>query len=198
MNKVVWRARTRGLAAMAVAAMLAGGLASRAQAQTRITGRVVDPENAPIPTSQVLVTGTTVGTTTSDSGTFTLQVPADGRNLTIRRIGFVSKQVPITAGQTEYTISLARDVLRLEAQVVTGVATTVSSRRARPTTSRSSPRRRSTKCRPRRSRTRSRARSPVPSSRRTTVARRVAACRSRSAGLRRSTRTRRPSTWSTV
>ncbi len=128
MDKFVWRARTRGLAAMAVAAMLAAGLASSVQAQTRITGRVIDPDNVPIGTAQILVTGTLVGTNGSDSGTFTLQVPADGKSLTVRRIGFLGKTVPLTPGQTNYTITLAHDVLRLEAQVVTGVATTVSSK----------------------------------------------------------------------
>ncbi len=117
--------------ALCVAAAVASGLASSAGAQTRITGRVVDPDNAPIGTAQVQVTGTTIGTNSSDSGTFTLQVPADGKTLTVRRIGFLGKTVPITAGQTSYTITLTRDVLRLEAQVVTGVATTVSSQELR-------------------------------------------------------------------
>src|SRR6185437_5481909 len=74
--------------------------------------------------------GTTVGASTTDSGTFVIRLPADAKTLTVRRIGFLGKTVPVSAGQTEYTIPLTRDVLRLEAQVVTGVATTVSTKSA--------------------------------------------------------------------
>ena len=130
MNKVVWRARTRGLAAMAVAAMLAGGLASRAQAQTRITGQVVDPENAPIPTSRCWSPGRRSAPTLPIVGRSLSRCPPTDGRLTVRRIGFLAKTVPLTAGQTDYTVSLARDVLRLEAEVVTGVATTVSAKSA--------------------------------------------------------------------
>src|SRR6185312_15398665 len=105
---------------------------ARAQAQeARISGRVIDAaEHQPIPSAAVLVTGTTIGANTSDSGTFSLRVPASAPSLTVRRIGYLAQTVPITAGKTEYTISLQKDVLRLEAQVVTGVATSVSSQNA--------------------------------------------------------------------
>lgn len=123
------RGRCRNVV-LCVAAAAAAGFANRADAQTRITGRVQDADNAPIGTAQIQVTGTTVGTNSSDSGTFTLQVPADGKSLTVRRIGFLGQTVTLNAGQTRYTVTLTRDVLRLEAQVVTGVATTVSSKSA--------------------------------------------------------------------
>jgi TonB-linked SusC/RagA family outer membrane protein len=108
------------------------GLASLARAQEqRITGRVVDAaERTPIPAAVVLVTGTTVGANTSDSGTFSLRMPAAARSLTVRRIGYLAQTVPLSPGQTSYTVTLQRDVLRLEAEVVTGVATTVSTQNA--------------------------------------------------------------------
>jgi TonB-linked SusC/RagA family outer membrane protein len=108
------------------------GLASvvHAQGGERITGRVLDPDRAPIPAATVLVVGTTIGTTSSDSGTFTLRIPPDAHSISVRRIGFIGREVPIVAGQTDYTVSLTRDVLRLEQQVVTGVATTVSAQSA--------------------------------------------------------------------
>ena len=106
-------------------------LATVAHAQQRITGHVVDAaEHQPVPAATVVVTGTTAGASTSDSGTFTITVPSTARSLTVRRIGYLAQTVPITAGKTEYTFELARDVLRLEAEVVTGVATTVSSQNA--------------------------------------------------------------------
>jgi len=114
--------------------LLALGAATGVRAQqegARISGRVVDAEqHEPIAAAAVLVSGTTIGQNTSDSGTFAFHVPADARTLTVRRIGFLAQSVPIVAGKTEYTISLTKDVLRLQTQVVTGVATTVSSQNA--------------------------------------------------------------------
>jgi TonB-dependent starch-binding outer membrane protein SusC len=121
-------------AARQVGAILAAavGLASSARAQEqRITGRVTDAaEHTPIPAAVVLVSGTTVGTNTSDSGTFTLRLPANSHSLTVRRSGYLAQTIPLTPGQTSYAVALQRDVLRLEAEVVTGVATTVSAQNA--------------------------------------------------------------------
>jgi TonB-linked SusC/RagA family outer membrane protein len=113
------------------AATLVATWTGGAQGQTRVTGRVVDAtDRAPVPSAAVIVTGTTIGTTTNDSGRFTLPMPADAKTLTVRRIGFLAKVTPVSQGQAEYTIALDRDVLRLDAQVVTGVATTVSAKSA--------------------------------------------------------------------
>ena len=111
------------------ALVLLGSWTTRAQSQTRVTARVVDANDRnPIPTAQVIVTGTTIGGVTNDSGRFTFTLPADAKSLTVRRIGFLGKVVPISPGQGEYTIAMDHDVLRLEAEVVTGVATTVSTK----------------------------------------------------------------------
>src|SRR5215467_2432019 len=114
----------------AVALALAVVRSASGQEAQRITGRTVDADSKePVPAVQVLVTGTTVGAVTNDSGRFALRnVPSDAKTITIRRIGYHGVVIPITAGQTEYTVSLTRDVLQLEQQVVTGVATTVSSK----------------------------------------------------------------------
>ncbi len=102
-----------------------------AQQENRITGHIIDAtDNAPIPSAQVIVTGTTVGAQTTDSGTFNLRVPADAKSFVIRRIGYLAQTVTIAAGKTDYRVALQKDVLRLETQVVTGVATTVASQNA--------------------------------------------------------------------
>ncbi len=114
---------------VAAASFLAVG--ARAQEANRISGRVIDAaEHQVIPAAQVVVTGTTIGINTSDSGTFTFRVPLDAKTMTIRRIGYLAQTVTITPGKTDYTISLTKDVLRLETQVVTGVATSVASQNA--------------------------------------------------------------------
>ncbi len=122
-----WRRTAAGAVLAAIC-----GLAPRAHAQEeRVTGRVIDAtEHTPVPAAIVLVTGTTVGANTNDSGMFTFRVPVAAKTLTVRRIGYLAQTVPLTAGQTSYTVTLQRDVLRLEAEVVTGVATTVSTQNA--------------------------------------------------------------------
>ena len=114
---------------------IAGGVgltAVTASAQDRqLTGRVVDADgNAPVPGATVTVIGTTLGTTTNDSGQFHLRVPSAAVTINARRIGFTPRSVPVAADQADVTIGLIKDVLELEATVVTGTATTISSRNA--------------------------------------------------------------------
>src|SRR5579862_2228257 len=102
-----------------------------AQTPNRLTGHVVDAaDKVPVPAAQVTVTGTTIGALTNDSGTFTLRLPDDAKSLTVRRIGYQQKVIPVTPGMGDVSVSLDRDVLKLEQQVITGVATTVSSKNA--------------------------------------------------------------------
>lgn len=110
-----------------------GGIAwTRAEAQgttRRITGRVIDADDqGPVPAATVLLANSTLGTTTSDSGTFAMRVPDGPLTLTVRRIGYTSASAPVAADQGSVTIAIKRDVLKLDAQVITGVATTISSR----------------------------------------------------------------------
>jgi TonB-dependent starch-binding outer membrane protein SusC len=97
----------------------------------RITGRVLDAQNhAPVAQASVVATGTPIGTVTSDSGTFALNWPANATGLTVRRLGYRQATVSVAPGENDITVTLARDVLHLETQVVTGAATTISSRSA--------------------------------------------------------------------
>src|SRR5687768_15046675 len=101
-----------------------------ALAQTRtVAGRVVEAgTNAPIGSAQVQVKGTTTGTLARDDGTFTVLAPAQAITLTVRRIGFPPQDVPVAANQDSVTITMARDPLKLEEVVVTGLATGISRR----------------------------------------------------------------------
>jgi TonB-linked SusC/RagA family outer membrane protein len=98
-------------------------------AQTRrVSGRVtVEGSGEPIVAASVNVVGTSVGTYTDDQGRYSLNVPDGPTTLRVRRIGYTQKTVAVPAGATDANISLARDVLQLETQVVTGTATSVSS-----------------------------------------------------------------------
>ncbi|GAC1413191.1 MAG: SusC/RagA family TonB-linked outer membrane protein [Gemmatimonadaceae bacterium] len=98
-------------------------------AQTRrLTGRVtVEGSGEPLAAASVNVVGTSLGTYTDDQGRFSLNVPAGPATLRVRRIGYTQKTVAVPSGDTDVNVSLGRDVLQLETQVVTGTATTVSS-----------------------------------------------------------------------
>ncbi len=56
-----------------------------------------------------MVTATTVGTATTDSGTFALHLPSNAVSLTVRRIGYRQVTVPLTDGTTDYTVPLTKD-----------------------------------------------------------------------------------------
>src|SRR6266513_6196739 len=98
-------------------------------AQTRrISGRVtVEGSSEALSAASVSIVGTSTGTYTDDQGRFTLNAPDGPVTLRIRRIGYLQKSVAVPAGTTETDITLARDILQLETQVITGTATTVSS-----------------------------------------------------------------------
>jgi TonB-linked SusC/RagA family outer membrane protein len=130
-GKVPRFARAAALAVLCIAGGV-GLTAVTASAQDRqLTGRVVDADgNAPIPGAAVTVLGTTLGTVTNDSGRFHLRVPSTAVTVSARRIGFTPRNVPVAADQADVTVGLIKDVLELEATVVTGTATTISSRNA--------------------------------------------------------------------
>jgi TonB-linked SusC/RagA family outer membrane protein len=125
---------TRATARLSVLAVLSTlALTGRLLAQdaTHISGRVIERDtHLPIPAVTVTLTGTAVGTQTSDSGRFTLRLPAGATRITLRRIGFHEQTIPLTPGQTDYVFALDKDILKLETQVVTGVATSISSQNA--------------------------------------------------------------------
>jgi TonB-dependent starch-binding outer membrane protein SusC len=94
----------------------------------RITGRItVEGSGEPVAAASVSVVGTALGAYTDDQGRFSIAAPEGPVTLRVRRIGYIQKSVPIPAGATESNVGLARDILQLETQVVTGTATTVSS-----------------------------------------------------------------------
>lgn len=109
-------------ALVAVAAM-----GAQAQAQLRVTGTVTGEGGTPLAGATVQIVGTQTGTYTNESGRFAIQAGAGTQQLRVRRIGYRAQVVTVGAGQTDVgSVALTRDVLQLEAQVVTGTATSVS------------------------------------------------------------------------
>ncbi|HEX2608907.1 MAG TPA: TonB-dependent receptor [Flavisolibacter sp.] len=97
--------------------MLLGALFSWAQRE--VTGQVVDNDNqSPLQGANVTVKGTRSGTTTDISGRFRITVPAGSQTLVISSSGFVTREVNLSADQTSYDITLARNVAALDEVVV--------------------------------------------------------------------------------
>lgn len=98
-----------------------------AQQTRRVTGQVtVEGTAQPVSGAQVQVVGTALGATADEGGRFTVTVPAGAQQLRVRRIGYSAKVVAIGPTESTVSVALGRDVLQLEAQVVTGQATTIS------------------------------------------------------------------------
>src|SRR3954471_9917843 len=112
---------------LAVAALLLMVSAQTASAQRRLTGTVTEAgTGVPVVSATVTIVGSTVGTHTGDDGRFALTIPSGPQTLRVRRIGYRLQDVTIGADQADVAIAFVRDVLQLEAQVITGAVTSVA------------------------------------------------------------------------
>ena len=94
----------------------------------RITGRVLAERGGAIAEAQILVLGTSVQTSADGRGAFSVSAPAGPTELIIRAIGYRAQRVEVPVGLDVVTITMTRDVFRLEDVVVTGQATGVQRR----------------------------------------------------------------------
>ncbi|MEZ0607346.1 SusC/RagA family TonB-linked outer membrane protein [Fibrella sp. WM1] len=88
----------------------------------RITGQVLDENNAGLPGVSVIEKGTQNGTSTDANGNFVLNVADDAATLTISSVGYVTQDVAIT-NQTTLNIKLVPDNRTLNEVVVIGYQT---------------------------------------------------------------------------
>jgi TonB-dependent starch-binding outer membrane protein SusC len=87
-------------------------------AQT-ISGRVTDETDAPVPGVNVLVKGTTVGTTTDNDGRFRLEVENENAILVFSFIGYETQEVAVGT-RTTIDVRMTPDVQSLSEVVVVG------------------------------------------------------------------------------
>ncbi|MEO5590793.1 MAG: SusC/RagA family TonB-linked outer membrane protein, partial [Gemmatimonadaceae bacterium] len=118
---------SRRIIAWALAAV-AGATPALAQGQAVITGKVMSEQGEPLRGANVLIAELQISVGTSETGTFTITVPAaraTGAQFTVRvrAIGYTpeSKTIRLAAGSQALNFSLRRDINRLAEVVVTGV-----------------------------------------------------------------------------
>ena len=90
-------------------------------AQNRtVTGVVKDAKGEALSGVGVMVSGTTRGTVTDLDGTFTLSVPSGAVVLDLSSLGYVSRKINVSSGQSTVSIVLEEDALSLTETVVVG------------------------------------------------------------------------------
>ncbi|UOQ66070.1 carboxypeptidase-like regulatory domain-containing protein [Hymenobacter volaticus] len=87
-----------------------------------VRGRVIGPNNEPIPGATVVVKGSTVGTATDADGNFSLTLPDGNVTLVISSIGFANQEVAVN-GRSTLSITLQNDTKALDEVVVVGYGT---------------------------------------------------------------------------
>ncbi|MFW6101774.1 MAG: carboxypeptidase-like regulatory domain-containing protein, partial [Bacteroidota bacterium] len=92
------------------------------QQEIEITGQVTDTESGePLPGVNIVVEGTTIGTTTDNDGNYTLEAPDDA-TLVFSFVGYQEQSVEVD-GQQEINVELQQAVQELEEVVAVGYAT---------------------------------------------------------------------------
>lgn len=111
----------KALLLMYVALFLAG---SQVYAQRVISGTISDESGSTLPGVNVLVKGTTDGTTSDIDGKYRISVPEEGGVLIFRFIGFQAQEIPLGA-QSTLDVTMQEDVTELSEVVVVGYGTQI-------------------------------------------------------------------------
>lgn len=88
----------------------------------QVSGRVTDDQGQPIPGVNVIIKGTTNGTTTDMDGRYTIDVAGEDATLVFSFIGFTSQEI-VVGNRTSIDVTLLSDVVSLEEVVVVGYGT---------------------------------------------------------------------------
>ncbi len=96
--------------------------ATQALAQRTITGKVTDEKGQPIVNVSVMVKGTSIGTSTKEDGTFSLELPAQAKTLVFSSVGLSSVEAKITNNAT-YAVQLSAAENKLDEVVVVAYGT---------------------------------------------------------------------------
>ena len=104
-----------------LALLLFAALVPAANAQLTVHGTVTDGETSqPLPGVTVSVRGTTLGTTTAEDGTYSLQVPVGDVTLVFSFVGYRTQEFNVSASGEKIDVVLQSNVLGLDEFVVVG------------------------------------------------------------------------------
>jgi len=81
-----------------------------------VSGTVMDSRGGPLPGTNVVVTGTTIGTLTDIKGNFSLAIPSNASSLSFSYIGFTSQEIPIHSEIVN--VVLREDLVELDEVVI--------------------------------------------------------------------------------
>ena len=87
-----------------------------------VTGKVLDAKGVPIAGASIQVKGATIGTTTTNDGSFLLRVPNADITLIVSYVGYKEIEIPLN-GRTDISITLVAAETDLEQVVVIGYGT---------------------------------------------------------------------------
>lgn len=113
-------AQARGTASSLLAT--ASPKSAKLTAVKRITGQVLDENNAGLPGVSIIEKGTQNGTTSDANGNFALNVADDATTLTVSSVGYETQDVALT-NQTTVSVKLVPDNRTLNEVVVIGYQT---------------------------------------------------------------------------
>ena len=102
-------------------------LAGTVSAQTTVSGTVTDAASGEtLPGVNVLVRGTTIGTTTNLEGRYETTLPAGAEELEFRFVGYRTREIDVPPGTTTLDVQLREDILGLDEVVVTGLGSSIA------------------------------------------------------------------------
>ena len=90
-------------------------------AQTKLTGKVVDETNQPLPGASLIVKGTKTGASSDFNGNFTLETAVASGTLQVSFVGYLTTSVSFNGNANLGTITLKPSAESLEEVVITGV-----------------------------------------------------------------------------
>ncbi|MFD0861604.1 SusC/RagA family TonB-linked outer membrane protein [Sungkyunkwania multivorans] len=93
-------------------------------AQQTVSGIITDSQDGtPLPGVNVVVQGTSIGTSSDFDGNYTIQVPNDSAVLVFSFVGYTNQEIAV-GGRSTINVSLVEDVNQLGEVVVVGYGTT--------------------------------------------------------------------------
>ena len=95
--------------------------------QEVVQGTITDDNNLPVPGANIVVKGTTNGTTSDFDGNYQITVDDFPATLVFSSLGYASKELQVNGG-SNLDVTLEESVMGLEEVVVSGLASSVKRR----------------------------------------------------------------------